>query len=156
MGKEESFKKALSSAYAFVARRPHGTKELEKKLLDKGFETNLVNNIIEELLRKGFLNDYDVAYRWAESRIKNRLWGSAKLYNFLREKNIEKDVIDRIQQEVWEVFSEEDTARKAVDKRFSSAIQPSQSKILSFLKSRGFSSGVIYRIVKDISPDDLD
>ena len=156
MEKEESFKKVLSSAYAFVARRSHGTKELEKKLLDKGFETNLVNNIIEELLRKGFLNDYDVAYRWAESRIKNRLWGRAKLYNFLREKNIEKDVIDRIQQEVWEVFSEEDTARKAVDKRFPSAIQPSQSKILSFLKSRGFSSGVIYRIVKDISPDDLD
>jgi len=84
MEKEESFKKALSSAYAFVARRPHGTKELEKKLLHKGVETNLVNNIIEELLRKGFLNDYDVAYRWAESRIKNRLWGKAKLYNFLR------------------------------------------------------------------------
>ena len=98
MEKEESFKKALSSAYAFVARRPHGTKELEKKLLDKGFETNLVNNIIEELLRKGFLNDYDVAYRWAESRIKNRLWGRAKLYNFLREKNVEKNVIDRVQQ----------------------------------------------------------
>jgi regulatory protein len=153
MEKDESFKKALSSAYSFIARRAHGTKELEKKLLDKGFETNLVNNIIEELLEKGFLNDHDVAYRWAESRIKNRLWGKAKLYNFLREKSIQKDVADRIQQEVWEEFSEEDTARKAVDKRFSSVIQPSQSKILSFLKSRGFSSGVIYRIVKDVSPD---
>ncbi len=84
------------------------------------------------------------------------MWGKAKLYNFLREKNIEKDVIDRVQQEIWEEFSEEDTARKAVDKRFSSAIQPSQSKILSFLKSRGFSSGVIYRIVKDASPDGQD
>ena len=156
MEKEESFKKALSLAYAFVARRPHGTKELEKKLLDKGFETNLVNNIIEELLEKGFLNDYDVAYRWAESRIKNRLWGKAKLYNFLREKNIEKDVIDRVQQEIWEEFSEEDTARKAVNKRFISAIQPSRSKILSFLKSRGFSSGVIYKMVKDVSSDDQD
>ena len=156
MEKDESFKKALSSAYAFVARRPHGTKELEKKLLNKGLETNLVNNIIEELLEKGFLNDYDVAYRWAESRIKNRLWGKAKLYNYLREKNIEKEVIDRVQLEIWEEFSEEVTARKAVDKRFSSTIQPSQSKILSFLKSRGFSSGVICRIVKDVSPDDQD
>jgi len=156
MEKEESFKKALSSAYAFVALRAHGTKELEQKLLDKGFETNHVNNIIEELLRKGFLNDYDVAYRWAESRIKNRLWGKAKLYSFLREKNIEKGVIDRVQQEIWEEFSEEDTARKAIAKRFSSAVQPAQSKILSFLKSRGFSSGVIYRIVKDVSPYDQD
>ena len=124
--------------------------------MEKGFETNLVNNIIEELLEKGFLNDYDVAYRWAESRIKNRLWGRAKLYNFLREKCIKKDIIDRVQQEIWEEFSEEEIARKAVDKRFSSVVQPSQPKILSFLKSRGFSSGVIYRIVKDISPDDLD
>jgi len=156
MEKEESFKKALGSAYSFIARRPHGTKELEKKLLGKGFDPDLVNNIIEELLGKGFLNDYDVAYRWAESRIKNRLWGRAKLYNFLREKNIGKDVIDRVQQEVWEEFSEEDTARKAVDKRFSFDMQPSQSKILSFLKSRGFSSGVIYRIVKDVSTDALD
>jgi regulatory protein len=154
MEKDESFKKALSSAYAFVARRPHGIKELEKKLLDKGFELDLVNNVIEELLEKGFLNDYDVAYRWAESRIKNRLWGRAKLYNFLREKNIEKNVIDRVQQEVWEEFSEEDIAQKAIDKRFSSTVQPSQPKILSFLKSRGFSSGVIYRIVKDVSPCD--
>ena len=153
MEKEASFKKVLSSAYAFIARRPHGTKELEKKLLDKGFDTDLVNIVIEELLEKGFLNDYDVAYRWAESRIKNKLWGKAKLYTFLREKNIEKDVVDRVQQEVWEEFSEEETARKAVDKRFSSVIQPAQSKILSFLKSRGFSSGVIYRIVKDVSPE---
>ena len=153
MEKDESFKKVLSSAYAFVARRPHGIKELEKKLLDKGFEIDLVNNVIEELLEKRFLNDYDVAYRWAESRIRNRSWGRAKLYNFLREKNVEKDVIDRVQQEVWKEFSEENTARKSVDKRFSSVAQPSQSKILSFLKSRGFSSGVIYRIVKDVSPE---
>jgi regulatory protein len=154
MEKEESFKKALSSAYAFVARRPHGTKELEVKLLDKGFESDLVDKVIQELLEKGFLNDYDVAYRWAESRIKNRLWGRTKLYHFLREKNIKKDIIDRVQQGVWGQFSEEDTARKAVNKRFPSVFQPSQSKILSFLKSRGFSSGVIYGIVKDVHPDD--
>lgn len=156
MEKEESFKKVLSSAYAFIARRPHGTKELETKLLDKGFDADLVNNVIEELLEKGFLNDYDVAYRWAESRIKNRLWGKAKLHHFLREKCIEKDVADRVQHEVWEEFSEEDIAREAVDKRFFSAAQPSRSKILSFLKSRGFSSGVLYRIVKDVTSEDQD
>ena len=154
MEKDESVKKALNSAYAFVARRAHGIKELEAKLLDKGFEADLINNVIKELLEKGFLNDYDVAYRWAESRIKNRLWGKAKLYNFLREKNIGKDIINKVQREVWEEFSEVDIARKAVDKRFPSAIQPSRSKILSFLKSRGFSSGVIYQMVKDVSSDD--
>ena len=154
MEKEKSVKKALGLAYAFVARRPHGTKELETKLLHKGFEAGLVNNVINELLEKGFLNDYDVAYRWAESRIKSRLWGKAKLYNFLKEKNIEKDIIDRVQREVWEEFREEDIAQKAVGKRFSSAIRPSRSKILSFLKSRGFSSGVIYGMIKDVSPDD--
>ena len=156
MEKNESFKKALSSAYAFVAHRAHGTKELETKLLDKGFESDLVNNVIKALLEKGFLNDYDVAYRWAESRIKNRLWGKTKLYHFLREKNIKKDIIDRVQQEIWDEFSEEDTAQKALSKRFFSAIQPSRSKILSFLKSRGFSSEVIYGIVKDARPDDQD
>jgi len=154
MEKEESFKKVLSSAYEFIARRPHGTKELEIKLLEKGFDEDLVNDVIEKLLGKGILDDHDVAYRWAESRIKNRLWGKAKLHHFLREKGIKKDIADRVQQEVWEEFSEEETARKAVSKRFSSVAQPSQSKIFSFLKSRGFSPGVLYRIVKDVALDD--
>ncbi len=150
MEKEESFKKVLGSAYASLARRPHGTKELEEKLLDKGFEPALVNEVIDDLVESGLLNDYEVAYRWAQSRIRDRFWGSAKVYGFLREKGINGDIIDRVQEEVWEAFTEFDTALKAVDKRFSDLRKPPQTKILSFLKSRGFSSGVIYRIVKNV------
>jgi len=147
MERDASFKKVLSTAYAFLARRSQGTKELEKKLLDKGFETGLVKNIIEVLLKRGLLDDYEVAYRWAQSRIRDRLWGSAKVYGFLREKGIDGDVIARVQEEVWETFNEFDIAQKALAKRFSEGRRPSQQKILSFLKSRGFSASLIYRLV---------
>jgi len=147
MERDESLKKVLSTAYAFLARRSHGTKELEKKLLDKGFEADLVKNIIEALFKRGLLDDYDVAYRWAQSRIRDRCWGSAKVYGFLREKGINGEIIDRVQKEVWEEFSETDIAQKAVDKRFSALSRPVRSKVLSFLRSRGFSASVIYRLV---------
>jgi len=150
MESDASFKKVLSVAYSFLSRRPHGTKELGQKLLDKGFEPDTVGEVIEKLLNNRFLDDYDVAYRWAQSRVRDRLWGSAKVYNFLKEKGIPEGIIKRVQLEVWEVFSEYEIACRAVDKRFSSNTQPSQSKILSFLKSRGFSSGIIYKIVKNI------
>ena len=46
MERDESFEKVLSTAYAFLARRSHGTKELEGKLLVKGFETGLVKILL--------------------------------------------------------------------------------------------------------------
>lgn len=151
MERDEAFKKALKSAYDILARRPHASRELEKKLADKGVDAETVKGVLQVLFEKKFLDDEDVALRWAQFRIRDRHWGKAKVAAFLREKGIDGAIVDRVQDTVWAEFSEPDIARKAVAKRFPDGTSLPRTKVLSFLRSRGFSSGVIYELVNGIS-----
>jgi len=150
MEKDAAFKRALKSAYDILARRPHASRELEKKLADKGVDDETVKDVLQVLFEKKFLDDEDVALRWAQARIRDRHWGKAKVAAFLQDKGIDRHIVDRVQETVWEAFSEPDIARKAVAKRFPEGTVPPRTKVLTFLKSRGFSSGVIYQLVNAV------
>jgi len=71
------------------------------------------------------------------------------------QKGMGKESIERAQKQIREEFSEEDTARAALKKRFlSSPQQPAPAKMAAFLKARGFSSDVIYRVIKGLDTED--
>jgi len=148
----ETPQKVLSVAYGFLARRSHGRVELKRKLERKGYAPELIDEALACLVHKGYLNDEDVALRWAQSFVRNRLWGRAKIGAYLTERGIACDIIDRVQGRIWEEFQEDDIARRALAKRFSHGPPPTRQKISMFLNSRGFSADVIYRAVSESTP----
>jgi SOS response regulatory protein OraA/RecX len=63
------------------------------------------------------------------------------------QKGISRDIIEIVEKKIWQEFSEEEIARKALKKRFSPHREiPPQGKMVTFLKSRGFSSEVIFKV----------
>jgi regulatory protein len=147
MENESSAKKALDAAYRFLARRPHSMMELKRKLSKKGFCADLTENTIDSLCQQGYLNDEEVSLRWAQSLVQGRGWGKAKITFYLLQKGISRDIIEIVEKKIWQEFSEEEIARKALKKRFSPYREiPPQGKMVTFLKSRGFSSEVIFKV----------
>jgi regulatory protein len=151
MENEESAKKALNAAYGFISRRPHSIMELKGKLAGKNFSNDLIEAAIDNLLRTGYLNDEEISHRWAQFLVKNRGWGRVRIAFYLLKKGISRDIIDNVQRKIWQEFSEEEIARKALEKRFFTyGGQPTSRKQAAFLNSRGFSSDIIRKLIGDI------
>jgi regulatory protein len=151
MGNEPSEKDALDAAYRFLTHRPHSRMELQRKLARKNFGPEEIEKALGSLCRQGYVNDEEISLRWSQSLVRERGWGKAKIAFYLIQKGINSDIINRVQQIIWQEFSEEETARKALKKRFSPDNKnPLQAKAAAFLKSRGFSSEVIYKLVNEL------
>jgi regulatory protein len=157
MESEADVQKALTSAYRFLARRSYSHEELKARLLQKGFAPEAVSYVLETLARLGYLNDEDAALQWASSLVKHRGWGRDKIRDYLFRKGIAPEIIDRVQQIVWQDNDEDVVARAVLKKHFARAAEePSPAKKARFLKARGFSAGVIYRslhIITDTTDD---
>jgi len=154
MESEADFQKALTSAYRFLASRSYGHEELKARLLKKGFAPEVIAHALETLARRGYLKDDEVALQWALSMVKNRGWGRDKIRAHLFRKGIAQEIIDGVQKKVWQDYDESVVARSVLQKHFARAAEePSLGKKVRFLKSRGFSAGVIYRCLNVILED---
>jgi len=145
------------AAYRLLSRRSHSRAELEQKLSRKGFNAEDIASVLSEFSAKGYLNDDEVALRWAQGLVRTKCWGRAKISAYLAQKGINRETVDRVQREVWQEFSEETVARRAFQKRFAAAkTAPSPAKAAAFLKSRGFSAAVIYKLAGGVVADEIE
>lgn len=148
---------ARDVACRLIARRSHSSAELQQKLGRRGFSAEDIASVLTEFSARGYLNDDEVALRWAQGLARNKSWGRAKISAFLAQKGIPRESVERIQKQLWQEFSEEAVARRAYQKRFAAAKEaPSPAKAAAFLKSRGFSAPVIYRTVGGFTEDAIE
>ena len=148
-----SFPRALDAAYRLLTRRPHTRLEIARKLARRGYGAGVVDEVIGELLRKGYIDEDDTALRWAQALVRDKLWGPVRIAVYLAQKGIGRELVDRVQRQVWQEHEERAVAARAVAKRFPAG--GPLSKKASFLRSRGFSADVIYAVLKDAPREDL-
>lgn len=69
----EQYKKACRIAYRLLTYRDRTEYEINKKLKEKGFEPNIINEVIEHLRENDFINDQKYVKRFiAESKFCSR------------------------------------------------------------------------------------
>lgn len=147
--------KALDAAYRLLAARSHTRAELRRKLSRKKYAAAAIDAAITELAAKGYLDEEAMAERWAQALARDRLWGPLKIGAWLQQKGIGRDTIDRVQRDLWQELDEQDLAARALRKRFGGPTDGSLSaKKAAFLRSRGFSSGVVCKTLKEPSGDE--
>lgn len=152
MENEAVLRRALSAAYRFLARRSHSQEELKAKLLKKGFSPTVTAQALEVIARQGYVNDEQASLQWALNLVEKRCWGRHKVTAYLVRKGIARELIERVQKQIWQEFDESAVARAALKKQYArSPDKPSVEKMFQFLKSRGFSQEAIYRNI-DIDP----
>ena len=145
------------AACRLLSRRSHSSAELRQKLARLGYSADETAAVVAEFSARGYLNDDEVALRWAQGLARDKCWGRAKISAYLAQKGISRETADRVQREVWQELSEETVARRAFRKRFAAAKEaPSPAKAAAFLKSRGFSAAVIYKTVGGFTKDEIE
>ncbi|WP_297453567.1 regulatory protein RecX [Persephonella sp.] len=125
-------KKIKSVAFRLLAKKDYYKQELKQKLLQKGFNENQIEKVLDELEEKGYINDDKLIQRHKELAIQK---GKSPLY--LRKKLYQKG----ISQLDFSYEEELEAALNLLRNKYKK--QKKFYDVVKFLKNRGFSYSVI-------------
>lgn len=96
--KEDSYKKALNSAAASLARRAMSVKALEEKLLSKGYSQDAASFAVARLQYLGLLDDLTFA-RDTMRRLSARGYGAVRIRQELLKRGAGRETVDEVMEE---------------------------------------------------------
>jgi len=147
-------------AFRYLGRRQHSISELRIKLKQKGYETELINDVLDDLKQKNYLDDTKFANMFVEEKIKLKLWGEQKLRSELIKKGIKTEIISDV---LRNIISDEDKLNNAMtvaEKKYDTLRNRNvendviKSKLIAFLKSRGYNYDVIKEVCDELIIED--
>ncbi|WP_040212038.1 recombination regulator RecX [Clostridium polynesiense] len=147
--KEDNFLKAKSAAFKIIEKSYKTEKEIEDKLILKGFDKETVEKIKALLKEYDFMNDEKYVKAFIKDNLKKQ--GKRKMLYSLSNKGVEEGIIkkelDKIQKKDLEKYAEEIAYKKYSQlKKRESDKWKLANKLTSFMLSKGYE----YEMVKDI------
>jgi regulatory protein len=150
-------KEALEYAMLFLSYRPRSQREMSERLKRKGFEPEVTAAVLEDLKNLRLIDDSQFARDLAESRIKNRLQGDARVREDLIRKGIDRKlaedaVRDLSDAEREDVPDEDERAYQALVKRrnqiHNADDRTVQRRLFGYLSRRGFAYDTVERALQ--------
>ena len=137
---------ARQDAIKYIGLRLVSSGQVRDKLLKKGYDENIVDNVIDQLIEMEYIDDL----KYARNHIKNRNLlnpkSSRMLEMELSKKGISSDIIDKAIGE--SDIDDFNTALELAKKRFKNFQRNDENlkKLYTYLSYRGFDSETIMRI----------
>jgi regulatory protein len=147
----DRFAKGLAKAYSLLARRPHATAELGRKLKERGYAPKLIEEVTDHLMELGYLDDASFAREWVRSR--GAVRGPRLLRSELRQRGVKDEAIDTA---LADLDDPGEAVRELAEKRLArlrdEPWERSRAKVAAFLQRRGYGFDVIGPVLDEIKP----
>ena len=116
----------------------------------------LVEVVIAKLKEQKYLNDTSYAESYSRFRRENEKFGRMRVVQDLRAKGVHGDIIDKTVSSAYQDVNEEKLAREYLQRKRigKPATQHAAAKVFRSLVRAGFTSRVIFRILKTWDVDD--
>lgn len=136
----------------YLARREHSRAELHRKLLPYLQEGDDLEAVLNHLEQRNWLSDARAASQLVHR--KRDRFGGQRIIHELRQRGIAENLIEGELAQLKE--SELESARKVWQKKFGEPPANQKEKIRQarFLKSRGFSMDVIFKVISGMGDGD--
>ncbi len=148
---DDEYDKCFNKALNYISYQARTIKEVKDKLYANEYLSPTVNNVIKELLKLNYIDDFAYAKMYIEYKIKEM--GLYKIKNKLIEKGIDESIIEELLMD----YSEDDeyeTAYKIANKKNSQYgdidYKKRYSRLSGLLNRKGYSYHMIYRVMADI------
>lgn len=128
-----------AKAFALLARKAYFSKQLRQKLLEKGYPKGEIEDLIAEFIRRGWLNDQELASRYVEQQ-RQKGYGARRIALQLREKAGQVDV---------QLGESEEVLVALIQKKYLGKLAENRGKVIQALLRRGFSYDLICKVLKD-------
>jgi regulatory protein len=171
--REEQGTAARDQCIRLLAVRPRTRSELETALVKRGYDEDVIAEILDRYSDVGIIDDEAFARAWVTSRHHSKGLAKRALAGELRRKGVSDDDMGVALGEL-DGDAEVDTARALVERRLRverrrpagdpddadgrEAQRKAQAalirKLVGMLARKGYSSGLAYRVVKEAMADD--
>lgn len=149
---DEARRKAKEICFDLLAARPRTNEELRSALARKGFDPDVIGELLRKLDDAGLIDDAAFAETWVRSRHNNQGLAKRALVAELRRKGVDGDVAAEAAGEI-DASAEEDRARELVRKKLRTMTgvdeQKATRRLLGMLARKGYPQGLSYAVVRD-------
>ncbi len=144
--KKSSDGKLKMRSLEWVLGRPHSIRELKDYLRRKKAEPEFIEKIIEEFLKRGYLNDQKFAEWWLDRRIRKQKSNRSIEFE-LRAKGVDREIIAEVID--GDVESESDRLKITIEKLRSRTRYQDPQKLTAHLVGKGYSYTLIKEALKE-------
>lgn len=141
-------------AFDLVGRRPHFRRELEHKLVDRGFPPAEIEAALADLTRLGLLDDPQHARDLAAGSLSRKGFGPRRIRHELRRRGVEEATAATVVEELFRDPEEELRRARILAQRRAPAGRVDRDRLARQLDRRGFSPAVILQVLADAGVDD--
>lgn len=155
MGDEDNkeLTRARNIAYRFLTYRPRSRAEIETKLRDKEFKNTIIDAVLTDLARLGYVNDLQFAREWTRSRIRFQGFGRRRIGQELKNKGIGREIIREVFAEAFSDEAESETAKRVAGKKLNTMKsldrETRRRRLAGFLERKGFTFEIIRTVLRD-------
>ncbi len=146
--------KAMVRAGRWLTLRPRTEFELRSRLLEGGFDEEVVGAALARLGELGLVDDDAFARQWIEERAARKGLAAERLVSELRQKGIEREVTERALAEVGvdEDAQALELAARSVRKVASRPLGEQGARLVQMIMRRGFPPDVAERAARSVLP----
>ena len=148
-------------AFRLLGRRPHSTAELRRKLWNKDYEQKLIDEVIADLQKKGYLDDKEFIRAFVAGKSKTKSWSVKRIKAELFKRGIATKLIEEILS-AQSKDSESDNAMKLASKKYEVLLKRNlepkelRTKLSTYLFSKGFDYDLIREVCVKLIQNDLE
>ena len=148
-------------AFRLLGRRQHSSSELSRKLWNKDYEQKLIDGVIENLKKNGYLNDKEFIREFVAEKSRTKSWSIKKIKSELIKRGVASKLID----ESLNDRSKEDDFEKAMKlakKKYELLLKRNlelkelRNKLSSYLISKGFEYELIKQVCNNLLKTEID
>jgi len=157
MLRSEELRTAREDALKLLGYRSRSANELERRLKKKGYEDEIVRDVLASLTRVDLLSDERFTADWIRSRMASKPMGRTMLRWELRQKGIAPELIEEALEEIDEE-REFKAALALAEKKASKAAggdaKAERRRLADFLRRRGFAWETVKRALNEVFGDE--
>lgn len=145
---------ALQNAFALLSRRAYSEREIKQRLLQKNYDLEQIQAVIDYLAERGYLNDTALCSMLVRKYLQAGKYGSKAIINKINQRGIEPGIVQRTLEEYE--FNELLQAEQIVAKQLSNTKKTvNYAKMGRFLANRGFSFSTISQVLDQFGVDKI-
>ena len=143
----------IDFALRALKRRLLSKSQLRAKLEQKGFDSNEIETVISNLIRKNFLNDKRLIEDLAQTGIQKNL-GQLEMKRKLEKSGFDSDLIDQTLKKIYASTNELDLAIDLLKRKsttFKTLSEPTAfRRASSLLQRRGFDEEIVHQAISKV------
>lgn len=150
----KQFEQFLSKAMYWCSKSEKATGDVLQKLEQWGVPELLRDSVIEKLKEENFINDERFAAAFANDKFRFNKWGKVKIKYALKNKMVSEYAISEGLKCI-DPLEYESVAIELIQSKINKTNEPDayklKQKVLQFMASRGFESGMVFDLWDNIN-----